>query len=541
MALYSVKCYALTGGGTGALDSYDGNLFDDGSIAKVGTNGVVYLYRLNASSGAAESSPDVISPDTNAGTKRWILQASYAESFRLAGGNIETVTSFSLSLMSQDAQCYFVDSTVSDQGAVTAETDRSIKDMVDAIGADNGTLVFMHIGSGATTEYALDTSESIPANIRLLFMNGARLTQVTGDEVLTLDNPCQIMSGDRQQVTEDDMLAFTTDGPMTPFMYDADVADGATNASTAINYILGLTAPNIRFPGGTYDITDALSLSDSKPCKISIDPSAGFTGAGDLMRCVTNTANKLIAGETLRVVTNAGISALISDSEAVNTFTSEIVTHSGFSEYAVAGYFGAKNVSGSSGDIWALNPLIELASGSTGNGICVEVDVNNYTGVDGSGTGLDITGVGDAEKLYGIRIHSGNGISDWQAGVQIEDFVDGVVVDGSGCTSPEYGIRILGLSSNHIKIESSDENNPTYAHLYGANSSSAIQWSISKTGNIRQNAITLQAQSADIADPDNGYGVLWLSDGTGTGSAGDIVCKVNIGGVTTTIFDRSTP
>jgi len=65
---------ALTGGAVGALDAIDGAKLNDGDSAIVITSGgLFYPYRLNATSGAAESSPNVISPDANAGTKRWIL------------------------------------------------------------------------------------------------------------------------------------------------------------------------------------------------------------------------------------------------------------------------------------------------------------------------------------------------------------------------------------------------------------------------------------------------------------------------------------
>ena len=65
----------LIGGGIGALDNIDGLALADGDAATVQTDGTVYFYHLDATSGAAESSPDVIKPDTNAGTKRWIKQS----------------------------------------------------------------------------------------------------------------------------------------------------------------------------------------------------------------------------------------------------------------------------------------------------------------------------------------------------------------------------------------------------------------------------------------------------------------------------------
>ena len=69
---------ALTGGGTGALDKYDGTALQDGDLAVGIYDGRLHAYKLNATSGAAESSSGVISPDTNAGDKRWILQGIYA-------------------------------------------------------------------------------------------------------------------------------------------------------------------------------------------------------------------------------------------------------------------------------------------------------------------------------------------------------------------------------------------------------------------------------------------------------------------------------
>ncbi len=67
---------ALTGGGTGALDKIDGNDLSDLDAAMVVTGNKAYFYTLDDSSGASESSPGVISPDTNAGNKRWILKGN---------------------------------------------------------------------------------------------------------------------------------------------------------------------------------------------------------------------------------------------------------------------------------------------------------------------------------------------------------------------------------------------------------------------------------------------------------------------------------
>jgi hypothetical protein len=54
-------------------------------------------------------------------------------------------------------------------------------------------------------------------------------------------------------------------------------------------------------------------------------------------------------------------------------------------------------------------------------------------------------------------------------------------------------------------------------------------------------ALTIREKSADPADPDEGSFVMWMSDGTGTGDDGDILIKIQAGGVvkTTTLVDFS--
>jgi len=81
----------LVGGGTGALDKIDGADLVDKDGALVITATAAYLYVLDDDSGAAENSPLVIEPNTNAGTKRWILVSLIAAGLDIPGitdGNI---------------------------------------------------------------------------------------------------------------------------------------------------------------------------------------------------------------------------------------------------------------------------------------------------------------------------------------------------------------------------------------------------------------------------------------------------------------------
>lgn len=76
---------SLTGGGAGALDAIDGAILADGDPTIVVTSAFIYHYRVNATSGAAESSPGVISPDNNAGDKRHILHSIYLNTPTITG------------------------------------------------------------------------------------------------------------------------------------------------------------------------------------------------------------------------------------------------------------------------------------------------------------------------------------------------------------------------------------------------------------------------------------------------------------------------
>lgn len=78
MANYIYGAVALIGGGTGSLDSINGSNLANGDAAIVFTSSATYIYTLDESSGGTESSPDLITPDADAGNKRWILVSQRA-------------------------------------------------------------------------------------------------------------------------------------------------------------------------------------------------------------------------------------------------------------------------------------------------------------------------------------------------------------------------------------------------------------------------------------------------------------------------------
>lgn len=85
MSVNRIYCATgLTGGTEGKLDTIDGVNLIDKDMAIAIDQTTVYLYALDEDSGAAESSPTVIAPDTNPTTKRWILQSLHVNDITIA-------------------------------------------------------------------------------------------------------------------------------------------------------------------------------------------------------------------------------------------------------------------------------------------------------------------------------------------------------------------------------------------------------------------------------------------------------------------------
>lgn len=82
----------LTGGGLTALDNIDGDDLNDLDSAIVVTQSGSYLYSLDADLNLSESSPDIIRPNTNPGTKCWALQAYYDPHKYISGLTISNGT-----------------------------------------------------------------------------------------------------------------------------------------------------------------------------------------------------------------------------------------------------------------------------------------------------------------------------------------------------------------------------------------------------------------------------------------------------------------
>lgn len=135
---------------------------------------------------------------------------------------------------------YAPNSAAADQG-VTSTAYVTLKNLVDAIGAtDQATIILSHSGATAQTTYTLTTNESVPANQKLYFENGAI---IDGAGTLTLDSPDQIMANPGQQIFGTSItISFTNAGIDYPEWWGAK-GDNSTDCTTAIQAAIDALPP----------------------------------------------------------------------------------------------------------------------------------------------------------------------------------------------------------------------------------------------------------------------------------------------------------
>lgn len=163
MNYYGYPYIALTGGVDGALDSLDGSLLKNGDFAVVvvPTTNRAYIYTLDEDSAVSESSPNVISPDSNAGDKRWVLATANSDAslvaFLQAGtGAIERTQ------QSKSRDLVYVDDFGA-EGDDSTDCTAAIQAAIDAAGATKTVMLGNGIYRVTATDgnYALTTKGQI--------------------------------------------------------------------------------------------------------------------------------------------------------------------------------------------------------------------------------------------------------------------------------------------------------------------------------------------------------------------------------------------
>jgi hypothetical protein len=197
MAVTVYRKTSLTGGLAGDLDSVDGALLLDGDFAFVTEAGILYVYNLDDDSGVAESSPTVIAPDVNPGTKRWLLQQVCADGAVLSGGtNTFAITNGTASATVDAGVAFHADASVHTSDIIKGDTTagRVLRSLRLTI--DNGTVAstlkctIQSIWNGDAAGPVDNVAKGADTSVFRLDAPGSTLsilnTGITGDAVAVL-------------------------------------------------------------------------------------------------------------------------------------------------------------------------------------------------------------------------------------------------------------------------------------------------------------------------------------------------------------------
>lgn len=180
---------SLTGGTAVDLDSVDGDDLTDGDRAIVvdGNNpGTVYYYVLDADNAGVESSPTIISPDTNAGTKRWVL-ADMAPAMQTYGDSTTLLTAVQAAIAAGTQTNCTLAAVPGSPGAINLDvnipgqltTDQEAA--IDGAATPSGANVFM------TTSAVAATFASDPLGTAVAAL-AAKAVPIDADSILLVDS-----------------------------------------------------------------------------------------------------------------------------------------------------------------------------------------------------------------------------------------------------------------------------------------------------------------------------------------------------------------
>jgi hypothetical protein len=166
------------------------------------------------------------------------------------------------------ASAYYPEPSATDHGASGSGSSLTIYDIITGAGVSKYVhIVLRHDGNSNTTEYTLDTSIDLTLYplVFIEFEPGAVLARTTGDEVLTLYSPKNIIAS-IQEITASDMLAFVKAGTVYPEWWGENTTPGTTDMTDAIqNAVSALSsvgAGEVKLSGETYFIDDTITIVD---------------------------------------------------------------------------------------------------------------------------------------------------------------------------------------------------------------------------------------------------------------------------------------
>ena len=167
----------LTGGGASALDGVSGAVLLDKDFAFVGVDNLAYFYILDVDSGAAENSPNVITPDTSPGNKRWILQNYLSVGFTGTSATSLAIGVGSKTLTVETNKGFVVGMSVKIADSSAPQTNWMHGDITSYTAATGVLVVNVTLinGSGTKTAWTISLSAPASTNVVYTFSRGGTL------------------------------------------------------------------------------------------------------------------------------------------------------------------------------------------------------------------------------------------------------------------------------------------------------------------------------------------------------------------------------
>lgn len=414
---------SLTGGTSGCLDQIDGDNVLDGDKAIVVTSTRYYVYRLNATSGATESSPDVIAPDTNPGNKRWLLISNLDSDLVSYINNMTYGTNYYL----QTKETKNIDAINLTTWASGYLYPREINAYQFA--GEGALFPLIPVTSTSPATYAADTTLSTGTGT--ISLAGTDLVTVFGDGG-TCDY--KISMGTEWEVGS----GTVTDG--TPDTLARDNIYASSNSHLPVNFSVGtktVTAGDVFFPPGFGTFFFG---------KIDEDASTWTTAEGTAEYAIPQVQTDLLH---VRLVTN--------NSDDTGSKVGAVA----FGPRAYIYSSGGDNVGTptANGRAWGMNPYMVIDDQSDGqiSGCEVDLDLQNASGDQPVSPFMAKSKIGysavlkakcaiDGTVAYGIMDDSSTSGIGWNFGFWSEsDAIEtGFLSLKGGCIIDENGYAIFG-------------------------------------------------------------------------------------------------
>lgn len=279
------------------------------------------------------------------------------------------------------------------------------------------------------------------------------------------------------------------------------VPDGVTDNSAQL-LSLFQTYENLYFPKGTYVLTDDRCVNALRTKAVSTTvkyhPEAKFIGGGKLPYSISNTDHRAHFDYSVKYF-DSGDS--YSTSKGAQTLALEAVSSASFTGNAVGLYTGAVGASGSTGGIWAANPIAIANAGFAGRVRAVEIDVENNSTSTIDSFGLTIWGGGAYDITQAFKFSRSNNVSLYQLGGEIACAKSGLKLTSIGnhpTRSGEHGyaLSITDCPKNAITIQPTALNNSAQIYGKSVDGSSAI-WRINNDGSTYFPQVTSPKVIAD--------------------------------------------